>query len=1065
MSGEILGPPELILGDGRSESRFNVLITGDGFADTDEDRELLNAHVAFFVEALQQEDWFQVLGSVINVYQLNIASTDSGVTEPVRDAQWKCTGDVISRSTYFEANYPCGADGEAHHPFVNEATVAALHDPEVLPFVVHVIGIVINTSDFGGGRAPGSYFVAGAPAWTGVAIHEFTHVAFNVRDEDDDDTLGTYGGGEPSSPNVTKATSLDTLKWKHFIFPNVPSPPLQNPNVPIPTLLKTDCSVIEVLPNPLDDDFQIGLFEGAFHHSCGIYRPAYTCKMRVNSGPLCRVCIDAGLKNLSTYAPQVPTPHAEVITSDGELVLDFGDVPLAETTYRSFEIRNTREGWPAPLYVGLSGQVRSETEVSIGTLRSQQRVSFTLDAVGPIEATLTWGALGGLRIPGHIAAATQTGPTPQVEIPLEIIADGEFTASLEWTSTDVNLDLQLRDSFDSPVGVSTSSTETFESLSYIILDQASFGTYKLVVTNNSEIETDFFIAIGAGCGALAAGRLLDPNGVAVATFAPATSPARLFYDAPAGSLGEYTFEFESNFWPVNSYQLDYSYPKSDPQLQGPFAFDPRTETTFIVPAPVIDEAWSRKVFIGFTAPDRQDEFSTTFDLYTSDPANARLQIELRGTSVEPQPLDSVLVIDHSQSMAEPTGIPNVSKSEMAASAGKLFVSLLRDDDRIGIVQFNQASDDPADILLDMTVADVDGKRAADRALDAVLQPSGTTSIGAGIIRGSTILDQPAILPLRAILVLTDGIQNTSPDIAEAQAVVVAKRPAQNVFAIGFGLNQLESTLAEIATATNGWAQITGELAGWKEFILQKLYVQILADAANETIVKDPREVVLAGESRSTDVYLSQFDHSADFIVLFSPTKSSPRQASVVLETPSGELVRWGDPVRSPGIKIIEGDSHVCFRVSRFGKKEKYGLWRVWVENRSSPSGSNTFKEALVYAVICKARSDLRLKGQVEQLSVRRGEPLTVVFDPILSGRRYQPSGPSFAFVQLPRGSIERIELTLTPSGCLRGVIKETKARGPYLIWTELHFPAPHKITTTRFRQVCGLVLDRKPKRS
>jgi hypothetical protein len=1056
MSGEILGWTTLLLGDGPQQSRFNVLITGDGFANTISDQELLNDHADEFVAALQRENWFQILGSAINVYRLNIASEDSGVTEPVLDHEGNCTGEFTSRSTYFDAWYPCDDNGHIDFPDLNRDTIAALHDQaELLPLVVHVIGIALNRGR-GFGWAGPNFFVLGAEGWQRSAIHEFAHAAFNVGDEYED--VGVRTRPEPGFPNVTRESTLDTLKWKHFIFPNVPTPALQNPNVPIPTLQNPNPDVCAAsdLPNPLDNDLQIGLFEGASHNACAVYRPAYKCKMRDSLRRLCPVCIDAGRKYLSPYARQVPAPHAEVITSDNTLSLDFGDVPFGETMYRSFEIRNSREGWPAPLEVTLSARSSRHNESSDGSLGTAD-YRFNVEVAGSVDANLTWEKFRYNDV-GQIGAASV------VEIPFEIMTAGEISVDVWSAVTDPPQDVRLGLQLKTPSGLMVESSPTDNArIDHTVGAQGPFGTYTLVVTNYSRIESDFIYIIYAQFHLRVVGYLAGPSGHTVARFEPDTSPATLSYAVSEVGLGvatgEYTLRLVNNSWPEADYKLEVTYPRSNPVLDAPFAFASGTETSFILPAPVIEEAWSRNVWVSFTAPDDERTIESTFDIYTNDPANEHFQITLTGKSVAPQPLDSVLVIDHSGSMGEPTGIPNVSKSEMAVSAGKLFVSLLRDGDRIGIVQFNDLSNDPEDILLEMTEADAPGKEAASTVLDAGLATFGATSIGAGIIRGSTVLDEPDILPRRAIVVLTDGIQNTPPDIRDAEAIVQPKNPPQSVFAIGFGLNQLQDTLTEIATATNGWTQITGELAGWREFILQKLYVQILADATNETIIKDPREVVLSGESRSTEIYLTTFDHSADFIVLFRPSKTPHPGKRVALETPDGQLVGWPSGAGVRGIQIIEGDSHVCFRVGSL-RNSGVGLWRVWVENAGRSSGENSTDDALVYAVICKGRSDLRLKGYVEK-SVRPGEPLTVIFEPVLSGRNYQSAWPGIALVQPPQGAIERIRLTADPNGRLKGFIKDTRRLGRYLIWTEMHFLAPRRITTTRFRQVCGLVLDKK----
>ena len=103
--------------------------------------------------------------------------------------------------------------------------------------------------------------------------------------------------------------------------------------------------------------------------------------------------------------------------------------------------------------------------------------------------------------------------------------------------------------------------------------------------------------------------------------------------------------------------------------------------------------------------------------------------------------------------------------------------------------------------------------------------------------------------------LTDGRQNTDPDIPDATATVSTKVPKQRVFAVGLGLNQLEDKLVQIASVTNGVAQITGDLVGYKEFLLQKLYVQILSDVSDEAFVKDPLGIVLPGQKRATKRFI------------------------------------------------------------------------------------------------------------------------------------------------------------------------------------------------------------------
>jgi hypothetical protein len=109
-------------------------------------------------------------------------------------------------------------------------------------------------------------------------------------------------------------------------------------------------------------------------------------------------------------------------------------------------------------------------------------------------------------------------------------------------------------------------------------------------------------------------------------------------------------------------------------------------------------------------------------------------------------------------MEEDTGIPNERKIDHALAAANLYVSLLKENDRIGIARFNDHANDPGDVRLTMRLADAAGKSQAATALDvAHFTPDGFTSIGGGTILGSSILDH-GVADSRAIVVLTDGIQ-------------------------------------------------------------------------------------------------------------------------------------------------------------------------------------------------------------------------------------------------------------------------------------------------------------------
>lgn len=499
-----------------------------------------------------------------------------------------------------------------------------------------------------------------------------------------------------------------------------------------------------------------------------------------------------------------------------------------------------------------------------------------------------------------------------------------------------------------------------------------------------------------------------------------------------------------------------------------FSFPPDTDLSFRLPAPVFESFTSKMVFVAFqSADDGMPDAVGSIQVTTPDMADGLPEtVQLAARAVEPPPVDSVLVIDRSGSMEEDSGTPGQRKVDFAIDASKLYVSLLKDNDRIGIVRYNDEARDPEDILLGMRVANAAGKGLANGVLTtANLTPDGMTSIGGGIILGSSVLDG-GTADNRAIVVLTDGIQNTNPDIPDATAEVQTKSPRQRVFAVGLGLNQLEDKLNQIASFTNGVAQITGDLVNEKEFLLQKLYVQILSDVSDEAFVRDPKMVAMPGETRSTSVYLGEVDVSADFIVVFRKHPAFPKYAKVWLEAPDGTIVDESNIGSFPNFRLTRTEGHLYYRVQfpAFpGSPEAHiGRWRVWVQNftsRSVVAGTAAGQGGwpFYYSVMAKARSDFRLGGRVEQLDYKPGSPMRIVLTPTLYGMPVALIEPVEVEMLRPNGTKKRLTLTRNAEGEYETTYTGTSQVGIYLVTAEVAARTPRGEYITRYRTMTGLI--------
>ncbi len=132
---------------------------------------------------------------------------------------------------------------------------------------------------------------------------------------------------------------------------------------------------------------------------------------------------------------------------------------------------------------------------------------------------------------------------------------------------------------------------------------------------------------------------------------------------------------------------------------------------------------------------------------------------------DPRESDTVLVLDTSGSMEESR------KMESAINAGKLWVDLLRDGERVGVVSYSgqvSSGSGQAGTLFPTTdplpVVDAGVRTQARNALNG-LTPDGWTSIGAGLLEGLARLDGVPSAQrndVRALVLLSDGLENVSP---------------------------------------------------------------------------------------------------------------------------------------------------------------------------------------------------------------------------------------------------------------------------------------------------------------
>ena len=270
--GAVIGNTQ-IFGSAPRNRAFNVALLAEGFTAAQQND--FNNACAAFVTAFRATPPFDELSPAINVFRINVSSTDSGADDPVSGG-----GTGATARTYFDATF--GATGIRRLLVCNATTVLTVAAAQVPDFTVAIV--VVNSTIYGGsGGSVGTYSLAGGA--TEIAIHEMGHTAFGLADEYPYYAGGAETGhdhhppGEPGQPNVTLNTNRATLKWGWAVAATTALPTMANPN----------CAQVDGRASTVPAG-TVGTFEGAHYYHCGAYRPEYNCKMQALGIPFCHVC-------------------------------------------------------------------------------------------------------------------------------------------------------------------------------------------------------------------------------------------------------------------------------------------------------------------------------------------------------------------------------------------------------------------------------------------------------------------------------------------------------------------------------------------------------------------------------------------------------------------------------------------------------------------------------------------------------------------------------------------------------------------------------------------------------
>ncbi len=281
----------------------------------------------------------------------------------------------------------------------------------------------------------------------------------------------------------------------------------------------------------------------------------------------------------------------------------------------------------------------------------------------------------------------------------------------------------------------------------------------------------------------------------------------------------------------------------------------------------------------------------------------------------------VEVIDRSGSMYG-------SKLDAAKTAASLFVGLMGEGDKIGVVSYDSSAD--VNFALTEITAGSNVQNQAKAAINQ-LTAGGTTSIGAGVQAADDQLDRFPSDPIRAMIVMTDGQQNTDPDpISVIQSQVDS---SIRVFTIGFGDDAEESLLAQMASLRNGQY--------WKatEVNLSNIDALLYGGVGGAQQVYNSSDTIQAGQQRTNSVGV---DPSTTQLTVGVNWGGSNLDLELV--APDGTVITHATPATNPDVQLVEESTYEFYKI----QSPVPGTWEMRVLGVDVPQGGEDYN---LYAMV------------------------------------------------------------------------------------------------------------------
>jgi hypothetical protein len=360
----------------------------------------------------------------------------------------------------------------------------------------------------------------------------------------------------------------------------------------------------------------------------------------------------------------------------------------------------------------------------------------------------------------------------------------------------------------------------------------------------------------------------------------------------------------------------------------------------------------------------------------------------------PAPLDVTIVFDRSGSMAAAAPPVGRSKLQEAQDAASLFVQLVREGagDQLGLVTFSSTASLPVPPgTAAATKPILTGPPPFTSGQIGAITAGGATSLGAGV--GTALISFPGGSNQRAILLMTDGLQNTLPMVEDVEGSLGSTK----LSVVGFGSDaDIDAPLLSRLARQHG-GQFTRALDG---LALRKFFGLSFGNIFETGALSDPESILRAAQQTSETHRFSVCGEEQITLVLGWDHPNTPLRAH--LRTPSGKLV-------SERTQPVFGNTWAFWRITLPYHGERDGTWQFTVDR--NPTGGEfpppPTDVRYFYIVICNGGPKLMPLGGPRR--VYTGDPV----DPLVGlhyPNRTSPAAKVELTVEAPSVALGRLVL-------------------------------------------------------